>query len=100
MHFWIVDLQRQTLADEMLRQYDERAFPQVVGAGLERQSNKPDAPLSARENLCDGMIDVGAVRLHDTRVHRKVDIVCFRHVSRSAEVLGQTRASEREAGFQ
>ena len=64
----------QPLADELLGDQHQRAFAQVVGAGLEGEPDHADAPLAAREHLGDRVIDVRAVRLHDARVHRQLDV--------------------------
>ena len=65
MHFRVVDQQREALADEMLGQQNQRAFAQVVGAGLEGESYHADAALAACQHLGDRVVDVRAIRLHD-----------------------------------
>ena len=74
VYLGIVNLQRQPLSDEVLGQKYERAFPQIVSASLERESDQPYAPLAAREDLRYRVVDMGAVRLHDTAVHWQLDI--------------------------
>ena len=51
VHLGVVDGQLHALADELLGQRDQRAFAQVVGAGLERQADEADAALAGGQHL-------------------------------------------------
>ena len=75
VHLGVVDQQLQALADELLGQRHQRAFAQVVGAGLERQADHAD-PCACRwpAPCAMAMVDVHAVRRQDAAEHRQLDV--------------------------
>src|ERR1043166_1505922 len=52
----VVNQKTEPLADELLGHEHQRALAQVVGPGLERQSDHAYAALAARQDLGDGMV--------------------------------------------
>ena len=77
-----------------------RAFAQIVGAGLERQSDHADAPLAAGRHLADRQFDVLPIRREDARVQRQFDVLLLGKVQRRTQVLGQAGAAERKPRLQ
>ncbi|HXV75023.1 MAG TPA: hypothetical protein VD788_01800 [Candidatus Polarisedimenticolaceae bacterium] len=94
--FRIVDLQVESLADEPLGHRDQRAFPQIVGAALEAETDHADRSAPASQHHLDRVLDVKVVALLDRRQHRRVDVAPPGRVEQRPQVLRQTRATERE----
>src|SRR5262245_53110180 len=85
----VVDQKAEPLADELLGHEHQRALAQVIGPGLEGQSDHADPPLAARQNLGDGMVYVDAVRREHATVHRQLDVVPLGEIQGGAQVLRQ-----------
>ena len=64
-HGRVVDPQVEALSEQMLRQLDERALAQVVGAGLEREAEQPDATSAACHDHVDGSSQMPLVGAQD-----------------------------------
>ena len=99
-HVGVVDPQVVPLAEEPLRQLDERALAEVVGAGFEGQPEQAHPALAgALDQLHRAlqMVGVGGQHVGEDG-HR--DVGPLRRVDQAAQVLGQAGATEGEAGPQ
>ena len=100
VHLGVVHAQLVAFADEHLSQRDERAFAQIVGAGLEAQADEADLALASGHHLVESQVEVRLVAGQDGIQHGQLHVALLGQVRRGAQVLGQAAAAEGEAGLE
>ncbi|MNK93178.1 hypothetical protein D3C87_1133270 [compost metagenome] len=93
----VVDAQVVTLADQHFRQVNQRAFAQVVGAGLEAQAQQGDFAFVVAGNDVEGVLHLGLVTAHQRVEQRRFHVQGTGAVGQGTHVFWQARAAEGEA---
>ena len=96
----VVDPELESLAEQPLRELDERALAQVVGAGLEREADEADAAEPGGDDGVDDPPQVPLVRRQHALEQRHLDVGLPGRVDERTQILGQARAAEGEARLQ
>ena len=93
----VVDAQVVTLADQHFRQFDQRAFAQVVGAGLEAQTEQGDFAFFMAFNDVESVLHLRFVTAHQRVEQRRLDVQGTGAVGQRTHVFRQARTAEGEA---
>ena len=96
----IVDLQHVALAEEALGELDERALAQVVGVGLEGETEQPEPAGAGAGDHVVGAVELDLVGGHRSVEHGRGDVDGTRLVAPRPQVLRQAGAAEGEARHQ
>ncbi len=93
----VVDVQLVALADQALGQFHQRAFAQVVGAGLEAQAEQGDLALVVGFDQLEGVLHLRLVAEHQRIEQGCSHVEAGGAVGEGAHVLGQARTAEGKA---
>src|SRR5205823_12394202 len=90
--------QLEAFAEQPLGQLDHRAVAQVIGAGFEAEAENANLAAALVDHRLYGALDLQLVARQDRGQNGQRHIERFRLVQQCAQVLGQARAAESEAG--
>src|SRR5207253_10478083 len=88
------------LADQRLDERDHRAFAEIIGGGLERETHDAHASLPGPEDRPHGAANLALVRWKDRGEEREREVGLPAGVEQRPKVLWQTRPPECKAGTQ
>src|SRR5690606_5769397 len=93
----VVDAQVKAFTDQHFGQVYQRAFTQIVGAGLEAQPQQGDFASVVAGDDVEGVLHLGHVAAHQRVEQRCFHVQGAGAVGQGANVLWQARAAEGEA---
>lgn len=94
----VEDAQLVALADEHLGQLHQRAFAQIVGAGLERQAEQADLAGVVAGDEIEGLLHLVGVAAHQRTEHRVLDVQLAGAIGEGAYILGRQEPPKAKPG--
>src|SRR5207247_10865858 len=76
----VIDLEIEALAEQALRELDERALAEVVGPRLERQAEETDLPASHLDDGVARLLEVPLIRRLHTLQNGQLEVGMARRV--------------------
>src|SRR4029077_5854294 len=94
LYLGVVNGELETPADQRLGDDDERAFPQIIRARLEAETQETHFAMASLGNEIDRSLNLLRVAPRDCLEHRQIEMRLPRSADQCPEILGQTRPAE------